>query len=273
MDERPVRDSGPQGSDRGESDPQESDRQGSDPQESDRRESDPRGSTRERILAAAAAIIGEDGITARLSVRAVAARAEVSVGSLRHHFPTQQTLRDELMRRVYDWMLPESSIGDRTIPARDRLVGCLRGVLEMSGAGAEARSNMIALTSSFIAVEPTEPVREAYLAMQRDGQRRMEQWLRVLAAEGAVDGIAGARSTVAEEAEPTDAEPTDATEDALADDTAAEQAIARGARFLATVLDGLALERALPAHDSLAQGETEALYTAVDAVLNPRPVR
>lgn len=268
MDERPVRDSGPQGSDRGESDPQESDRQGSDPQESDRRESDPRGSTRERILAAAAAIIGEDGITARLSVRAVAARAEVSVGSLRHHFPTQQTLRDEVMRRVYDWMLPESSIGDRTIPARDRLVGCLRGVLEMSGAGAEARSNMIALTRSFIAVEPTEPVREAYLAMQRDGQRRMEQWLRVLAAEGAVAGIAGARSTVVGEAEPTDA-----TEDALADDTAAEQAIARGARFLATVLDGLALERALPAHDSLAQGETEALYTAVDAVLNPRPVR
>lgn len=196
------------------------------------------GSTRERILAAAAAIIGEDGITARLSVRAVAARAEVSAGSLRHHFPTQQELRDEVMRRVYDWMLPESSIDDHSVPARDRLVRCLREVLDLSGVGAEARSNMTVLTSSFIAVEPTEPVREAYLAMQRDGQRRMEQWLRVLADEGALP----------------------------------EGDIARGARFLATVLDGLALQRALPAADSLAQAETETLYTAVDAVLDPRPV-
>lgn len=195
------------------------------------------GSTRERILAAAAAIIGEDGITARLSVRAVAARAEVSIGSLRHHFPTQQELRDEIMRRVYDWMLPESSIHDSTIPARDRLVRCLREILDMSGVGAEARTNMTLLTSSFIAAEPTEPAREAYLAMQRDGQRRMEEWLRVLAAEGALP----------------------------AGD------ISRSARFLSTAINGLALERALPAVDSLAQAETETLYTAVDAVLGPRP--
>ncbi|HEX7351382.1 TetR/AcrR family transcriptional regulator [Brachybacterium sp.] len=211
------------------------------------------GTTPERILAAAAAILGEDGITARLSVRAVAARAEVSIGSLRHHFPTQQALRDEVMRRVYDWMLPESSIEDRSVPARDRLVGCLRGVLDMSGAGAEARSSMITVTSSFIAVEPTEPVREAYLAMQRDGQQRMEQWLRALAAERAEDEVLAADEGVG--------------------DLVAERDIVRDARFLATVLNGLALERALPAEDSLAHAETEALYMAADAVLEPRPPR
>src|SRR5690606_13815979 len=76
--------------------------------------------TRERILAAAAAILGEDGMAARLSVRAVAARAGVSTGSLRHHFPTQQRLRDEVMRRINDWIAPAERIRDASLPARDR---------------------------------------------------------------------------------------------------------------------------------------------------------
>lgn len=192
-------------------------------------------STRERILAAAAAIIGEDGVTARLSVRAVATRAGVSTGSLRHHFPTQQGLRDEIMRRVYDWMLPESSIRDSTISARERLVRCLRQVLEMTGTGAEARESMTLLTSSFIAAEQTEPVRDAYLAILRDGQRRTEQWLRVLAADTALP----------------------------------KEEIPARARFLSTVLNGLSLERALPLEDSFPQLETETLYAAADAALAP----
>lgn len=193
-------------------------------------------STRERILAAAAAIIGEDGVAARLSVRAVAARAEVSTGSLRHHFPTQQVLRDEVMRRVYDWMLPESSLGDTTVPARDRLVHCLRQVLDMSGTGAEARRSMVLLMEAFVTAEQTEPVREAYLATRRDGQGRMEGWLEVLAEE---------------------------------DDALPVGDIPRRARCLGTVLNGLALERALPAEDSHAQMETDVLYAAADMALAP----
>lgn len=191
--------------------------------------------TRERILAAAAAIIGEGGVSARLSVRAVAARAEVSTGSLRHHFPTQQQLRDEIMRRTFDLLLPPSDIHDTSVPARDRLVRCLRRVLDMGGAGSEARQNMSRLTGAFIEVEQTETLREAYLAVQRDGQRRMEEWLRVLAADGALP----------------------------------EQEIRRRARFLGTVVNGISLERALPAEDSLAQVETETLYAAADAALAP----
>jgi len=49
-------------------------------------------SSRDRILIAAAGMIGEDP-AARLSVRAVAARAGVSTGSLRFHFPTQRCRR------------------------------------------------------------------------------------------------------------------------------------------------------------------------------------
>ena len=49
--------------------------------------------TRDKILIAAATMLGEDP-TARLSVRAVATRAQVSTGSLRHFFPTQRDLID-----------------------------------------------------------------------------------------------------------------------------------------------------------------------------------
>lgn len=190
--------------------------------------------TRERILAAAAEIITEEGVTAKLSVRAVAARVGVSTGSLRHHFPTQQLLRDEVMRRVYDWILPGTDIRDTAVPPRDRLVECLRQVLAMTGVGAESRAAMATVTESFISAEQTDDVRETYLAMQRDGQRRVEAWLRTLADEGALI------------------------------DTSR---IPQSARFLNTVLDGLALERALPSEDSLAQLETETLYMAADAVL------
>ncbi|GAP80049.1 MULTISPECIES: TetR/AcrR family transcriptional regulator [Brachybacterium] len=197
-------------------------------------------SSRERILAAAAAIIAESGVTARLSVRAVAARAGVSAGSLRHHFPSQQALRDEVMRRIYDWMMPEVDLHDTAVPARDRLMACLRGVLDLAGTGPEARAATGRLVSTFVTVEPTAEVREAYLAMRRDGRRRTEGWLHQLAEEGAL---------------------------AVAD-------VPRTARFLETVLDGLALERALPADDAQAEVETEVLRTVVDAVLtvdSPRP--
>ena len=191
--------------------------------------------TRERILAAAASIIGEEGIAAHLSVRAVAARAEVSTGSLRYHFPTQQQLRDELMQRIYEWMVPATRIDDTSIPARDRLMRCLRQVLEPVPAGELARENMLMLTREFIAAEHTARVREAYLAMERDGQRRVEGWLRVLAEEVDIP----------------------------------LEGIPRRARFLNVVTEGLALKRALPAEDGLTEAETDTLHFAVDAALQP----
>ena len=62
-------------------------------------------STRTKILIAAATLLGEDP-TSRLSVRTVAARAGVSVGSLRHFFPTQQALIDTVIAGIYDLYSP-----------------------------------------------------------------------------------------------------------------------------------------------------------------------
>lgn len=192
--------------------------------------------SREKILKAGAEMIAED-IAAKLSVRAVAARAGVSTGSLRFHFPTQRELQDAVLGRIYGLIITDDPIRDDSLPARDRLVNCLRQVLAPAGIGAEARKAWAIAYETFIAPEPTEQVRAAYLAYDAEAVRRVTYWLSVLAEEGAL----------------------------------AQQDHTREVRFLLTVLNGLSVERALPARDSLLRAETETLYTAVDSILEREP--
>ncbi|UGT58630.1 TetR/AcrR family transcriptional regulator [Nocardia asteroides] len=189
-------------------------------------------SSREKIIVAAAEMLGEDA-GANLSVRAVAARAGVSTGSLRHHFPTQRDLQDAVFTTIYDVVLSDDElIRDRSKPARERLVECLRQVLALAGVGAEARAAWGKVYASFIAPEPTDELRASYLAIEREALRRTEYWLAALVEEGALP---------------------------KGDNTLR-------ARFLCTVLNGLTVERALPAEESLLRSETQTLDAAVDWV-------
>ncbi|WP_306216096.1 TetR/AcrR family transcriptional regulator [Actinoplanes sp. RD1] len=188
--------------------------------------------SRERILAAAAAMLAED-VTAKLSVRTVAARAGVSTGSLRFHFPNQRALQDAVLARIYENLFPDEQIHDRSLPARDRLVNCLRQVLAPAGTGKQAREAWTKAYKTYIASEPTAEVRAAYRDRDQAGRRRIEYWLTVLADEGALP----------------------------------QEDHASRVRFLSTVLDGLSIERALPTEDSILRSETETLYMAVDCVL------
>lgn len=192
-------------------------------------------SSRDKILRAAMEMFGEDP-GAKLSVRAVAARAGLSTGSLRYHFPTQRVLQDEVLTRIYDLVVSDDRIHDSSVPARDRLVDCLRQVLTRVGVGERAREGMRKVVDEFVVPEPTEEIRAAYLAVEREARRRVEYWLTALTNDGALPE---------------------------GDNT-------RRARFLITVVNGLGLERALPAEDSILQSETETLYTAVDCVLGSR---
>lgn len=192
--------------------------------------------TREKILQAAAEMIAED-MAAKLSVRAVAARAGVSTGSLRFHFPTQRALQDSLLARIYEDLLPGDPIRDRTLPPRERLLNCLRQVLAPLGTNEKARTAWGTIYRTFIEPEPTEPVRAAYLGHEREAERRVEHWLTTLAEEGALP-------------------PGDHT---------------RNVRFLLTVLNGLSVERALPTSESVLSAETDTLYAAVDHVFSTGP--
>ncbi|MDA3650065.1 TetR/AcrR family transcriptional regulator [Saccharopolyspora indica] len=189
-------------------------------------------SSRERILWAAAKMLGEKP-GAALSVRAVAARADVSTGSLRHHFPTQRALMDAVLAVVYDMVLPQESIHDSSIPAADRLIACLQRLLAPEGAKTSPREAWILAFDRYIRPEPTPEVREEALALEREMLRRIEYCLSVLQNEGAIEA---------------------------GDNT-------RRAKFLMTVVSGLSIAQALPAESSRLQDEHDALRTAVDSIV------
>jgi AcrR family transcriptional regulator len=193
-------------------------------------------SSRDKILWAAATMLGEERATAP-SVRAVAARAGVSTGSVQHHFPTQRELMDEVLVLVYDTMLPDDSVHDSSIPARDRLVASLQRLLALTVEGLDPRDAWDQAFDRYVRRAPTEAAREEYLASERELRRRIEYCLTVLQDEGSL---------------------------APGDNS-------RRARFLYTVVSGLSVAQAFPAETSLLQVELDVLRTAADYVLNERP--
>ncbi|WP_156756211.1 helix-turn-helix domain-containing protein [Actinokineospora pegani] len=190
--------------------------------------------TRDKILIAAATMLGEDP-TARLSVRAVAARADVSTGSLRHFFPTQRELLDTVVAGIYDVDLPDDPMQDTARTPDKRLVACLRLLMSQVGTGDQAREYWRAQHDAYIASPPSEGATHAFLALERLAVHRIEKWLAVLHEEGAL----------------------------------APGALEHQARFLLTVVTGLLTERALPGDQARLELEAHTLATAASAVLQP----
>jgi AcrR family transcriptional regulator len=190
--------------------------------------------SRDRILWAAASMLGE-GPGAALSVRAVAERARVSPGSLRHHFPTQRALMDAMLPIVSELVLPRDGIDDASTPPRERLLAVLRRLLLPEG-GASLREAWLTAHERYIATEPSQAIRAEYRALQRELRRRLEEVLATLRAEGAVP--------------PGDDE--------------------RRARFLMTVVNGASVELVMPNGDEAMRDALDALDVAADAVLDGR---
>ncbi|MBX9470388.1 TetR/AcrR family transcriptional regulator [Microcella sp.] len=199
--------------------------------------------TRSRILSAAAAMLA-DNPAATLSVRAVAERAGVSTGSLRHFFPTQRDLIDAVVAAITAIQPTEeleSALHDTTRPAVDRLVDLLRGALRDTIGDDSARERW---RSALAASEPTRTDDQAAptLALERLALRRIAGWVTTLHAEAADESDAGALLFDAE----------------------------TGARFLGTVLTGLVTEQALPGSLARAAHHDSTLRIAATAVLTTR---
>lgn len=190
--------------------------------------------TRDKILIAAARMLAEDP-TARLSVRAVAARAEVSVGSLRHFFPTQRQLLDTVVAGLHALDIPGDPMGDASSSPSERLTRCLASMLAEVGAAQQARDYADSIHRAYVASPPDPESEHAFHALERLAVHRVVGWLTTLREEGA---------TVAGDIE-------------------------QQARFLLTVVNGLALERALPGAPSRIESERTTLAIAVSAVVDP----
>lgn len=101
------------------------------------------------------------------------------------------------------------------------------------GAAERARTHWRTIFEAYITAEPPAGNTETYLALERGGRHRIERWLQILTDEGALP--------------PGDNE--------------------QRARFLSSVVNGLSIERALPADGSRALDEKESLRLAVASVL------
>ena len=188
--------------------------------------------TRSKILIAAATMLGEDP-HARLSVRAVAARAEVSTGSVRHFFPTQRELIDTVVAGLQTIDLPHDPMKDTSLSPAERLHACLQLLLSAGGSGERARQNWAALHEAYVASPVTEDGAHVFSALDRLSVDRIERWLVVLRDEGVL----------------------------------APGKLEQHARFLFTVVNGLSFERALPGAQARLEFEGPTLRTAALAVL------
>jgi len=195
-------------------------------------------STKERIIAAATAMM-EEGAP-RLSVRAVAARAEVGASTLRHHFPTQRDLVNAALTATYDAAMSDERIRDTSIPARERLRECIWRLLEPFSTPSAAREVWTKLLNTFADAETDAKLRAGYEVLVVQAERRIGAWLAILEDEGALPPGDSIRRT----------------------------------DLLLTVVDGLSIARALPADESRLEEETATLAFAVDAVFDvTHPVR
>lgn len=194
--------------------------------------------TRDRIITAATEMMQEGA--PRLSVRAVAARAGIGASTLRHHFPTQRDLVNATLSATYDATMPDKRIRDTSMPARERLRECTRRLLEPFDTPAESRDVWTNLLRTFADIETDSNTRAGYEVLVDQAERRVSGWLAILEEEGVLPPGDNATRT----------------------------------DFLLTVVDGLAIARALPPSDQRFEDETKTLAFAVDAIFDiPFPVR
>lgn len=156
----------------------------------------------------------------------------MGASTLRHYFPSQRALFDAALTRLYAEAMPDERIRDTTVPARERLVECLIGLLEPFSTEAQARRTWQVLYETFLAPEATDAARQGYLVIARQAQHRIESWLSILEAEGAL--------------------PPGDTRTRL--------------HLLMIVVDGLSLDRAFPELQPRVEVEASTLRLAVDAV-------
>lgn len=188
--------------------------------------------SRDRVLWAGASMLA-DGPGAALSVRAVAAKAGVSVGSLRHHFPTQRALINAVVKLVYDFSPTVGDLDDTSVPARDRLMAYLSTILAPT-IDFDAVSAWRLTFSRYVMTTPSAEASAEYLAAERETALRIEHVLNRFEENGAL--AAGDNS--------------------------------RRAAFLVAVITGISVSQALPTEPTRPLDDVETLRIAVDWVFD-----
>ena len=140
---------------------------------------------REQILSAAREIVAEEGLEA-VSVRGVARRAGIGASTLRHYFPTQSDLLDELLGPALDRVVSDLRIEDPRVSPRDRLRECLLQFLPPSLLTPQTVTLWLASYAAAVGPHATESATRTLEQLASLARARIDAWLAQLEGEGAL---------------------------------------------------------------------------------------
>jgi AcrR family transcriptional regulator len=140
---------------------------------------------REEIVLAASALAAERG-PAAVTVRAVAARAGIGASTLRHYFPTQRELYHAMVGPSFHAQLDDRRIHDATVPAAERLSECMAQFLPADDTQIRQLEGWLALYASALGPTATEGGAQLLESLQQHARDRVDGWLEILKAEGAL---------------------------------------------------------------------------------------
>lgn len=141
-----------------------------------------------QIAEVAEQLARELGMSA-VTVRAVAERAGVGVGTLRHHYPRQRDLHDAVVHRLLRAELEDADVDDTTRPLVDRLTDRVAQLIPPLGRD-DAQVQLVAWFGLYTtAVGPdARPGAARFLALaETHTLLMMREWLGRAVAEGAIE--------------------------------------------------------------------------------------
>lgn len=121
----------------------------------------------EQLLSAARAVVTEQGVDA--SLRDVARRAEVGLGTLYRHFPTREALLEALLRTSFDALTTRADILEASLPPAKALTTWLRETVDI----AREYRGVLATMAAAIA-DPASPLHESCVTMRASGTRLLQ---------------------------------------------------------------------------------------------------
>lgn len=136
---------------------------------------------RDHLLAVARDVLTADGADA--SLRDVARRADVGLGTLYRHFPTREALLEALLRGSFDTLTARAADLGASAPPADALVGWLREAVAV----AHAHRGVVAAMVAAIA-DPESALHASCVTMRAAGTRLLERAQAAGAARPDVDG-------------------------------------------------------------------------------------
>lgn len=171
-----------------------------------------------------------------MSVRAVAARAQIGASTLRHYFPTQQALYDAVLGEMMSAHLNDLRIGDTSVPARERLAECLWQFIGAPADSELARHQWLSTISAMVDPTADPDRRRLWERLVHQARIKLTGWLELLHAEGCLAG----------------------------DD------VERSVRFLLSVVDGVALGTIVVGEERLSNEHADQIIRdAVAAIILP----